>query len=378
MKFRIEEIVVPEQVQVAKLFECPICLGVLHDPVQTSCAHIFCSDCLQKTRNGLCPACKVENEAADIKPLKDVNLPMYRMMGQILVVCPYRAAGPESRGVGDAGDGETAMKRQRTDQTCAWSGSYSDLLESHLGACMSAPVECSYCHLEVRRGDKSSHEEQCEHRFEICKICGDRMQSEQDHMQTAASAHVAILQAKLMQAQERGTTDASLMSKVTVMDDRVKELELKFVTEMGKCAKTAHVTQKINELKATHAPAIGEIFKFVVLGAAKLSRTYTGRREWTSPIGAPFQVSIYPNGDADASPAHFSFFVEASGCPAGHEYELEVHFGSMTKFSMDVGVGNGAMGYSEMGLKTRLAGENDEIIITLLVTKVTRLLTVVI
>ena len=37
---------------------------------------------------------------------------------------------------------------------------------------------------------------------------GERMQSEQDHMRTAASAHVAILQAKLMQAQERGTTDA--------------------------------------------------------------------------------------------------------------------------------------------------------------------------
>ena len=48
---------------ILKRHECPICLHVMRDPVQTECGHLFCRGCLEpvliNTSRSVCPICKI-------------------------------------------------------------------------------------------------------------------------------------------------------------------------------------------------------------------------------------------------------------------------------------------------------------------------------
>mmetsp|Transcript_42933 Transcript_42933/g.118746 ORF Transcript_42933/g.118746 Transcript_42933/m.118746 type:complete len:362 (-) Transcript_42933:103-1188(-) len=355
MKFRIEELVPPSQVQVAKLFECPICLGVLHDPVQTKCEHIFCEECINQARNGVCPLCKTLNDDADVKPLKDVNMPMYRLMGNIPVVCPYQDV-PQRK------ESQSSGKKPRTERMCTWSGTYADLLEVHLEVCSCAPVQCKYCSAEVKRIDLASHEDGCENRFAPCEICGERVRPGDDHAQTAALIHVAILQSKLQNA------EVDVQSRVGQIRDQLAKLQ----SEVAKCAKTSHVTQKINEVK--HIPFIGEKFVFKINGVKKLVQDYLVGREWMSPLSQamPFRISIYPNGDEESNPGHYAFYVEAVNTHPSVKYDLTAEVGTDGGHVL-VGA-DASYGDKSWGLTSQLCDDavDDVLTVTLTIDEVSR------
>lgn len=366
MKFRIEDLVTPEQERVAKLFQCPICLGVLHDPVQTACDHHFCSECLQQTQSGACPVCKFVLDAPDIKPLKEVNVSMYRMMCKIPVLCPYREQEKHSE------DG-TQTKRPRTDRSCAWSGSYSDLFDQHLTVCESAPVQCGHCAASFPRRDIEQHEQTCEHRLEQCPICGERMRSEAQHMQDAAMVHVKILQAKL-EEKEKEKKDAAAAVVTGALQTLHNEYK-KQQTEIAKCSKTTLVTRKLDEVKAkvdeAKAPGKGYKLVLVVKGVEKMIRDYD---TWISPrrsSTAPFYIELNPKGDTDSKPGHFGVFVGTSGIDPQYQYEVEVAVGTMKDTFSEVAGGN-VYGTTDFGTLQRLRQDtkDDAIVVSVRVINV--------
>jgi len=50
--------------------ECPICLEVVEEPLQTLCRHVFCGDCIRpliKQRGNSCPLCREPTKIQDLK-----------------------------------------------------------------------------------------------------------------------------------------------------------------------------------------------------------------------------------------------------------------------------------------------------------------------
>lgn len=71
---------------------CIICQDLLNplDSLQAPCGHIFCSYCIKKAivYNGpQCPFDKSVTLLEDLRPLKDANPIVYRMLGRTLVQC---------------------------------------------------------------------------------------------------------------------------------------------------------------------------------------------------------------------------------------------------------------------------------------------------
>merc|ERR1740121_1050615 len=95
MKFLIDDIVLPESLEVAKQFDCAVCLHIAQDPVmQTPCGHVYCKECLAPCR--VCPQCREPFDSVSVKPLSEVNKMGMRFMHGIKVRCPYATAAPAS------------------------------------------------------------------------------------------------------------------------------------------------------------------------------------------------------------------------------------------------------------------------------------------
>eukprot|EP00931_Biecheleriopsis_adriatica_P087694 TRINITY_DN62123_c0_g1_i1.p1 TRINITY_DN62123_c0_g1~~TRINITY_DN62123_c0_g1_i1.p1 ORF type:complete len:374 (+),score=52.61 TRINITY_DN62123_c0_g1_i1:81-1202(+) len=365
MKFRIEDIALPEQAQVARMFQCPICLGVLHDPVQTRCEHHFCSECLGQVQGRTCPVCKLVLDASDVKPLKEANMPLYRMMGKIPVQCPHRLASQPPH------TDSSSAKRPRTEQTCEWTGSYADLVDLHIGVCRVAPVPCAHCGFEFPRGAIAEHEATCEHRLQTCPICNERMTSESEHMQQAAMTHVAILQAKLAEMEKKHAADKNSHD---VLANLAKECKTQRA-ETAKCAKTTFVSRKIDELSAKVTqvtPRIGDEFRWKIKGVQKLLREYVRGTQFTlqSSHALPFTVFVYPHGDANTDVGCYEVWVESQNEPH-FRYEVDVWVGSLKTKCFDVESANITRAqHSGKTSQLRKDAVDDEITVTLVISKV--------
>ena len=122
-RYDLENIIVdgPTKAQAEEQFTCPICTGLLCDPVETSCHHLFCDGCLPADQER-CPVCR-EKLACGATKISECNKVVYRMIGALKVRCPHAA---ESQGevdlvtydsaenAGGSGAGPRA-KRAKTD-----------------------------------------------------------------------------------------------------------------------------------------------------------------------------------------------------------------------------------------------------------------------
>ena len=99
-------------------YKCAICLGVIVEPVQTSCGHLFCAQCIRRVHR--CPTCR-----RNFTTTQDGFVA--RKIGGICVMCP------------------------NADQGCSWKGTLRESVD-HLGnRCGYEEVECQYCEYQGHR-----------------------------------------------------------------------------------------------------------------------------------------------------------------------------------------------------------------------------------
>lgn len=274
MGFAIDEIVRPESEALAESLNCSICLRIVDDPVEATCGgrHFFCRGCVAQCDR--CPTCRgVFEPQRKFVSWRECNPNMLRMMDAIKVVCPHHkdanlraeenatlrcvsssgggapaassssAAGTSSSTVdhdGSSTSGEPVAKRVKKcaapggaaqEEFCSWTGSYGDLLASHLPVCPFALVSCPQrCGEKLRRKDVDTHtQNSCYKCFESCAICGASIrrgqQAAEEHRFQAAALHVDILQQKL------ADRDAEVAELKQQTGDRLATLEGATVTK---------------------------------------------------------------------------------------------------------------------------------------------------
>jgi hypothetical protein len=168
----------------------------------------------------------------------------------------------------------------------------------------------------------------------LCSICGERMRSEEEHMQTFALTHVTILQSQL----QHSATEGTILASLSAVPQQMAQVQ----AEVMKCAKTAYITQRFEELRAFSYPSIGEKFEFKLKGVAKLLRVYPRGQSWHSPVdratdmATMFHIELYPNGDESSDIDKFAFWVRTVGIPACMKYNLLVHVGTQSQIYYDV------------------------------------------
>lgn len=257
MKFRIDDIVLPGSEDVARQFDCAVCLHIASEPMmQTLCGHVYCKDCVAPCR--ICPQCREPLDAAAVKPLSDVNKMGMRLMYAVKVRCPYSGNAP-LRCDGPCVEASSALNLEMTHQKnrqrleseplktpqCAWEGGYGDLLAIHLGACPRHPVPCPHsCGATLFRAHVAPHRLVCELSFEDCPICGDRVLPGcmPEHRREKSEVHVELLEGKLRENEIAVAEQNSLSVRMMRMEEQIKAL-----------AKTEHVSSVVkvwsNEMK---------------------------------------------------------------------------------------------------------------------------------
>ena len=149
-KFRLDDIVQQQSMDLAEQFVCVGCLHVTVVPaMQTSCGHLYCGECLASCK--LCPVCREPLNASSAKLLHEVNKMGMRMMLDFKV-CYFHSKTVEIVSC-RATRLEVASPHHFADR-CTWQGgSYGDLLAKHVCECPRQEVDCPHrcAAVDVRR-----------------------------------------------------------------------------------------------------------------------------------------------------------------------------------------------------------------------------------
>ena len=124
---------------------CCICTGILDDPVETRCRHVYCRECLE-TWNRTRPVCPTCREVVNPRDVRAVNPVLKNIIGKQMISCDYKPNGCEEN---------TTI----------------DLLESHLEECKYKLEECTNhgCTVQTLRGEAVEHARVCPKRLVTCQ-----------------------------------------------------------------------------------------------------------------------------------------------------------------------------------------------------------------
>lgn len=134
---------------VSDTHECPICLLVLNNPMQTDCGHRFCKGCILRVVRDGRPCCPIDNSPLEEHMLHPDNYARREIL-QLNVRC-----------------------RNYTEQQCPWIGPLKEL-EKHVKDCIYTSEECPLKCGEpsLLKKDIPQHiESVCRKRIVPCKFC---------------------------------------------------------------------------------------------------------------------------------------------------------------------------------------------------------------
>lgn len=228
---------------------CPICRNVVEDTVVTSCAHIFCANCLERAFEGgrRCPTCR----NASVKVDRSATMRSYvnRLIARQRIRCPNGCDWVgDMTGMGAHADRcpnvdvecpECTMRIRRRDQEahsqiecpmrhvvcprCSESVLLSAFEMHDAVFCPRLPACCAYCNLEVTNERVSAHEDQCPERLVPCDLafmgCGFADQRKHMDVHMAAVSHRDLISAH--REQHRGLLERSAMIESLVADGKL-------------------------------------------------------------------------------------------------------------------------------------------------------------
>lgn len=154
-------------------YDCPICLFVLREPLQTKCGHRFCKRCIEKWLSESDPRCPVDNQRLSKGELFPDNYAKREILN-LTVKCPNYKKGCDLV--------VTLSDVQNHYNACDFSYVPCPLhcanillrrdLESHkLNECPKRIVQCSLCKNNIAAEDKESHSSQCPLSVVQCTSC---------------------------------------------------------------------------------------------------------------------------------------------------------------------------------------------------------------
>ena len=145
--------------------QCPICLEIVLEPVQTSCGHLFCKKCVDKVTR--CPACREQFTSV---PDHFNN----RRVKSLRVKCPFTANGCKWMGdLGDVGDHVAVQCEFQTKRCpyCEFTTKQKEKLQQHLMTCNSHTFRCpNGCGTAPSRRGFNQHLEECPEQLVRCKF----------------------------------------------------------------------------------------------------------------------------------------------------------------------------------------------------------------
>ena len=145
--------------------QCPVCLEIVLEPVQTSCGHLFCTKCVRGVTK--CPACREQFTSM----LDHFN---NRRVRSLRVKCPFTANGCKWVGdLGDVGDHEAARCEflPKPCPYCDFTTIQKEELQEHLKTCDSHTFQCpNGCGAAPSRKGLDQHLKECPEQLVQCKF----------------------------------------------------------------------------------------------------------------------------------------------------------------------------------------------------------------
>jgi hypothetical protein len=137
-----------ESQEIVRDYICPLCEGVLKDPIIDQCSHVFCKNCIEKhlQKNKSCPS----NPSLILEPNR---LNTIKFVTQILerqmMYCPNK------------------------EKNCNWTGKLGSLDQHIQNECMKNPVICGNlgCDQKILKEGLEDHMKICDYRTINCPDC---------------------------------------------------------------------------------------------------------------------------------------------------------------------------------------------------------------
>ena len=196
-----------------KQLECPICCGILNEPLQTTCGHLFCRECYDRLEDDMrwgvkCPVCKQDHTT-----FKDSF--NERRVKVLQVKCTNSQFG------------------------CQWVGNLGDEMQHRTkpNSCHFEEIPCPLgCGMSITRMTRSRHSKKCQMRPHNCKYCGEEgsyRKMVQDHLQTCRRYPVPCPNGCREQIPREDTASYKLKQEISTMKAEL-QAERQHVHDLGK------------------------------------------------------------------------------------------------------------------------------------------------
>ena len=319
---------------------CPICQDIASEPVQTSCGHLFCGECLKGSR---CPVCrrhytsmpdhfntrrikglKVEcpNSGCSWKgELGDLEVHFTTCLYES-VPCPNNCGGEMIRFILYYHTQTKCPLRIVKCQYCSFEDKPS-ALDDHTTFCFSVPVECPRkCGKETARSKITSHLGTCPKRLVRCKYyqigCKEPIPADglDTHLAQAKDDHLEMAMSKVMDLSVAMGTLSVVVGNLCQQSQHPCNPQNAFIQRPW----------LENENMTPICPWIVEMSDF----SQKRSKVWFSSPFFTHPGGYRLCLEVYGDGCSSGEDTHLSVFLHLMKGGNDHQLKwplsLKLHF----------------------------------------------------